>query len=131
METFEEVYQIYFDTQLDCVVMRWSGYATSKQFRDGTELMLKALQEHKADKVFADIREMTLIGQEDQKWLDENFIPRAMQAGFQAMAIIRPKAYFNRVAVESVSYKVNSEKLRICFFDNRSEAEKWLSEFEV
>jgi hypothetical protein len=126
MQTEQGTYHIYFDNDLGFVVMEWIGYATSAQFREGTEYMLRVLKENNTTKVLADIRDMVLIGIEDQHWLDNNFLPRAIQAGFTAIAIIRPLHYFNKVAVESVSYKVDRNKLAINFFDNREEAIAWL-----
>ena len=69
---------------------------------------------------------MVLIGTEDQQWLNTHFLPRAIKFGFKAIAIIKPDHYFNKVAVESVSYKVEKDKLAINFFDNTSEAKEWL-----
>lgn len=127
MERDEKVYNIYFDQTLRSVVMEWDGYATSGQFREGTELMLNVLVKNNASKVLADIKDMVLIGLEDQKWLDIDFLPRAFDFGFEAIAIIRPDNYFNNVAVESISYKVEKEKLKINIFDNLQEAKRWLS----
>ena len=121
-----DVYNIYFDKDLDAVVMIWNGYSTSDQFREGTELMLNELIHNGSSKVLADLREMILIGMEDQKWLELKFLPRAIKFGFKQIAIITPNAYFNKVAVESVSYKVDKEKLTISFFDTREEAIEWL-----
>jgi hypothetical protein len=126
METAEKVYDIYFDQNENYVVMQWNGYATSRQFREGTELMLNTLIRNKATKVLADIRSMKIIGMDDQQWLEKDFIPRAVKFGFQALAIIQPTAYFNKVAVETVSYKVDKEKLSISFFDNVTSAKDWL-----
>src|SRR6187399_2486571 len=92
---------IYFDADQNCVVMEWDGYATSAQFRQGTELMLETLQKHETKKVLANIKNMVLIGMEDQLWMEQDFLPRAIQHGFSAIAIIRPDHYFNKVAVES------------------------------
>ena len=119
-------YDISFDPQLQAVVMKWHGYATSQQFRDGTELMLRTLVENHATKVFADIKDMAIIGMEDQHWMDTDFLPRAIKAGFRSIAIIRPHAYFNKVAVETISYKVDRDKLAIAFFDNARSAREWL-----
>ncbi len=127
MKKQEALYNIYYDTDAGYVVMEWNGYATSAQFREGTEYMLKVLTENKASRVLADIRDMVLIGMEDQHWLDTDFLPRAINAGFAAIAIIKPVHYFNKVAVETVSYKVDKEKLAINFFDSKEEAIKWLS----
>ena len=126
MHANPETYNIYFDAEIDSVVMEWDGYATSAQFKEGTELMLNTLIRHNANKVLADIKDMVLIGMEDQQWLETHFLPRAMGFGFKAIAIIRPEHYFNNVAVENISYKVDKEKLAINFFDNLREAREWL-----
>jgi hypothetical protein len=126
MPTNTEVYNIYFDTGNNCVVMEWNGYATSAQFKEGTELMLNTLIKNNATKVLANIKDMVLIGREDQEWLDNHFLPRATGFGFKALAIIRPDHYFNNVAIESISYKVDKNKLAINIFDDIEEAKKWL-----
>ena len=127
METNTEIYNIYFDEEINSVVMEWNGYATSKQFKQGTELMLNMLIKNNCSKVLADIKDMKIIAMEDQQWLNEEFLPRATTFGFKAIAIVKPHYYFNKVAVEMISYKVDKEKLTINFFDNSEEAREWLS----
>ncbi len=126
METNTEIYNIYFDEEINSVVMEWNGYATSKQFKQGTELMLNMLIKNNCSKVLADIKDMKIIAMEDQQWLNEEFLPRATTFGFKAIAIVKPHYYFNKVAVETISYKVDKEKLTINFFDNSEEAREWL-----
>ena len=126
METNTEIYNIYFDDEINTVVMEWNGYATSKQFKQGTELMLNMLIKNNCSKVLADIKDMKIIAMEDQQWLNEEFLPRATTFGFKAIAIVKPHYYFNKVAVETISYKVDKEKLTINFFDNSEEAKEWL-----
>jgi hypothetical protein len=106
--------------------MQWDGYSTSAEFRQGTELMLNTLIQHKANYVLADIKNMVLIGREDQEWLEKEFLPRAMNFGFGGLAIVRPNSYFNKVAIESISYKIDKEKLPISLFDNVNDAKLWL-----
>nr|WP_302180080.1 STAS/SEC14 domain-containing protein [Chryseosolibacter indicus] len=108
--------------------MEWRGYSTSAQFREGTELLLKILMENKANKLLADIEDMTLIGMEDQRYIEFNFLPRAMQNGFDAVAIVKPSNYFNKVAVESISYTLAKAKLQLRLFNNTKEAKQWLLE---
>jgi len=126
METTTDIYNIYFDKDLDAVIMKWNGYATSDQFREGTELMLNVLIQNNGSKVLADIRDMVLIGMDDQKWMESNFLPRAIKFGFKEIAIIKPTSYFNKVAVETISYKVDKEHLIINFFDSLEDGRKWL-----
>jgi hypothetical protein len=127
MEANTEIYNIYFDKEINAVVMEWDGYATSKQFKQGTELMLNTLIQNNCSKVLADIKDMKIIAMEDQQWLNEEFLPRATTFGFKAIAIIKPDFYFNKVAVETISYKADKNKLTISFFDNIEEAKEWLS----
>jgi len=127
METSTSIYNIYFDAGADAVVMKWDGYATSAQFKEGTELMLNILIQHKASKVLADIKEMVLIGMEDQQWLDTNFLPRAIRFGFTTIAIVQPNHYFNKVAVETIVYKIDKSKLLVNFFGSVTEAREWLA----
>jgi ribonuclease HII len=126
MDTNTDIYNIYFDKEINAVVMEWDGYATSAQFKEGTELMLNTLIQNKAYKVLADIKDMVLIAMEDQEWLENNFLPRAIQFGFKAIAMIKPDSYFNKIAVESISYKVDKEKLTINFFNSVDDAKAWL-----
>ena len=129
MEATIKTYDVYFDKEINSVVMEWHGYATSRQFKEGTELMLNTLIKNNSSKVLADIRDMTLIGMEDQQWINDVFLPRATKFGFKAIAIIKPQSYFNKIAVETISYKVDKEKLTINFFDNIEEAREWLKNF--
>ena len=127
MEATTKVYNIYFDDNLDAVVMEWRGYATSLEFKEGTELMLNTLIKNNTFKVLADIKDMTIIAREDQEWLDSDFLPRATDFGFKVLAIVKPDHYFNKVAVESISYKVDKNKLAIQFFKDVKDAREWLS----
>ena len=127
MEANTQIYNVYFDKNLDCVVMEWDGYATSKQFKQGTEIMLNTLIQNNCSKVLADIKDMKIIAMEDQQWLNEEFLPRATTFGFKAIAIVKPDYYFNQVAVETISYKADKDKLTINFFDKIEEAKAWLS----
>jgi hypothetical protein len=126
METENRVYNIYPDLESGIIIMDWEGYATSEQFREGTETMLNLLIENKVNKALGNIRDMVLIGTDDQKWMETNFLPRAIRFGFKACAIVTPTSYFNKIAVETISYKVEKEKLMINFFDTREEAKAWL-----
>jgi hypothetical protein len=127
MEMINKVYDIYPDKASGLIVMDWEGYATSAQFREGTETMLNLLIEQRVNKVLANIQNMVLIGMEDQQWMETNFLPRAIRFGLKACAIVKPIHYFNKVAVETISFKVEKDKLEIQFFDTPEEAKEWLN----
>lgn len=117
-----EIYNIHFDKDLDAVIMEWNGYANSLQFREGTELMLNTLIQNRSTKVLAQLRDMTLIGSEDQVWLQDHFLPRAVKFGFKSIAIVKPESHFNKVAIESVTEKIDRNYISVNFFDSTDEA---------
>jgi hypothetical protein len=121
------VYNIYYDQAADCIVMDWNGYANSEQFRQGTEEMLDLLVKHKVHKVLADTFDMVLISREDQDWVYNSFLPRAIEHGFKAIALVRPMSYFNFIALESLNYRIGNDKISIRMFDKIEDARHWLS----
>ena len=130
MQSIEkQIYDVRFDVPTGCVIMEWNGYANSQQFREGTEKMFAELVKHQAHKVLGNIKDMVLISLDDQTWLIDYFLPKAISHGFRAIALVRPVHYFNKVAVETIAYKVNQEQLRIQFFNDVHEAEDWLRSF--
>lgn len=126
MKTSPNTYDIYYDKNINAVVMKWCGYSDSSEFREGTELMLNTLIKNNCSKVLASIGDMTLIGSEDQNWLYTTFVPRAMKFGFKEIAIVKPKSYFNKIAVENVSREVSTKNLCTAFFDTADDAVAWL-----
>lgn len=127
MNNSAAIYDVNFDRSINAVAMQWNGYAaTSSQFREGTELMLNTLIQNNCEKVLANIKDMTLIGKEDLDWLDTVFLPRAMKFGFKTIAIVKPQSYFNMVAIENVSDKIDKKNLKLHIFDTIEAAAEWL-----
>jgi len=118
--------KIDYDADVPCVVMVWKGYANSAAFREGNAQVLGEINAHKASKLLGDVTDFVLIGAEDQAWLNEVWIPRAMHAGLRKVALVQPSFYFNRVAVDSVAQKMDRKRVEVGFFSTREEARDWL-----
>ena len=123
---------IDYDGQVPCISMIWKGYATTAQFRAANERVLTAITECNASKLLGDAKDFVLIGADDQMWLASNWIPRALQAGVRQIALVMPRFYFNRVAVDTVTQRLSGEfarnLVRIEYFDSREAARNWLAE---
>ncbi len=124
----DESCTIAYDPEVPCVTMTWKGYVTSPRFRELTEAVLAKVEETGATKLLGDIVEFKLIGADDQKWLNESFVPRLIGAGVRHLAFVQTVFYFNRVAVQAVTDKVDPEVLIIQYFDNGPAARAWLKE---
>jgi hypothetical protein len=120
-----------YDVDTPCVTMVFRGYATSAQFREANERVLLAVTERRASKLLGDARDFVLIASSDQNWLASNWIPRVLAAGVRRFALVMPRFYFNRVAVDTVSQRMAPEfaknLVQIEYFETREAARKWLA----
>jgi hypothetical protein len=119
-------FSVDYDVDMPGVVMIWRGYATSAVFRAANEQVLNTIGERRAKKLLGDITEFVLIGAEDQDWLNNVWLPSAMEAGLRMVALVTPNFYFNRVAVENVVKKLDPTRLQVAYFATRDEAREWL-----
>jgi SpoIIAA-like len=117
---------VAYDVDVPCVVMTWTGYATSAQFRESNERVLACVKQHRAHRLLGDVSDFVLIGASDQNWLNEEWIPRAIEVGLRRAAIVQPTSYFNRVAIENVRRRIDPERLAVGYFDTLDKAREWL-----
>ena len=124
----DDACEVTYDPEIPCVTMSWKGYLTSPRFREANERVLAAIQERRATKLLGDITHFKLIGADDQRWLNEHWIPRLVQAGCRYVALVQPVFYFNQVAVQTVASRIDPESLVIGHFDSVAAARRWLWE---
>lgn len=123
-------YEIFAHATLPCIVMKWRGNPTSKEFREGTEKMLELLKMKKFTKVIGDVKHMELILAEDQEWVLKEFLPRALKEGFRVMAFINSDEYLTNVIVENMAYRIKLENMNFGFFNDYQTAEDWIKTTE-
>lgn len=126
----DNVYNTYWDESNGWIVMDWDGYANSQQFIEGIENMYKLIKEHSASRALANLKDMTLIALQDQYYI-YSFLPRAIEAGFRAIAIVKPTSYFNAVAIETLQYRINETVVQMRVFDDKELAKQWLRGLEL
>lgn len=116
-----------YDQQAACVVMVWKGYATTPLFRETNERVLACLRDKQATRLLGDIRDFILISAADQDWLNQIWIPRAIEIGLRRVALVQPSYYFNRVAVDNVTSRTDPNRLTVAYFDDADNARTWLA----
>jgi hypothetical protein len=122
-----DVCTIRYDPEGRCVVMVWQGYATSAEFRAANERVLAAIYAHRATNLLGDVSRFVLIGATDQNWLNDNWIPRAIEAGLRRVALVQPTYYFNQVAVENVGRRLDATRLQLSYFGDMASARDWIT----
>ena len=89
--------------------------------------MLACLRDKQATRLLGDIRDFTLISAADQDWLNQVWIPRAIEIGLRRVALVQPSYYFNRVAVDNVTSRTDPNRLTVAYFDDADNARTWLA----
>jgi hypothetical protein len=117
---------IVHDSRTACIELDWQGYATSIQFRTVAEQLLTGMQATGAGKVLDDHSHMKMLGEEDQNWVMDSWLERALLAGFKAWAVVRSSDYFNRLSTQSLFDRIERKRLATASFDDREAASAWL-----
>ena len=94
--------------------------------KKANERVLAMIQETRATKLLGDVTNFKLIGAEDQRWLNDDWIPRTIEAGLRYVALVQPVFYFNQVAVQTVAQRIDPETLVVSHFDSAQAARRWL-----
>ncbi|MFP4092757.1 MAG: STAS/SEC14 domain-containing protein [Cyclobacteriaceae bacterium] len=127
----ENYLKISYDADAACVIMQWKSFATSEEFRHGLNEGLKLIQQKKATNWMADMRKMEAIDPEDEQWSNENWFPRALQAGINRMALVPSEDIFNSISVENIMASVAGTSLITHYFQHPDEAKAWLKEAKL
>ena len=112
--------------------LQWKGHARSEEYRHGLELALSFVDEHDILYWLADLRTMTAILQEDEKWANEEWFPRLFNTKLEKMAILRSQDYFNQTSVQRSFTAVNGQlTFKVAWFPGTGEALDWLFQQEA
>jgi len=117
---------IQWDETTKSVVMTWKKFAQGDNFRNGLDEGVNLIQQKKASNWLADLRDLGTVTQDDQKWSNEDWYPRALIAGVRFMAIIMPKSFITTLSVKNILTKVQDIDVETQYFDNVDAARKWL-----
>lgn len=127
MVYFETDYlTVHYNEEFNGVLMEWKTFTTSEELKAGLNKGLACINEKKLTKWLADVRELGAISEEDQKWSNEDWFPRALQSGIKRMAVIVSDDIFNQMTVEEIMLKVKAQDFISQYFDSVDKAKKWL-----
>jgi hypothetical protein len=93
---------VRWDPEHNCVFSEWKGFATSSEFRVGTMKMLEAIQDRHASSMLNDARKLEAVGEEDQLWIRDTWVPLVAAAGLKRLAVVEAHSGLGRFAVDEM-----------------------------
>jgi len=118
---------IRWDGEGPWVYVKWKAWANSVEYRAAQETVLLALRENHASRNLIDSTDSRVVTDEDQVWLVENWIPRAVAAGRHWTAIVLPKSALGRTIAENIDKHPRSKSSKVEHFETVEDAAAWLS----
>ena len=132
MPLFQEKHlTIHHDKDVNCIHMQWTGFASTQKYKDGMNTGLEKVEEKQVTRWLADMVNMAAITPDDQKWTNEDWFPRMLEAGIRISAVVTSKDIFNQIAVKKIGEEMTNNSYTMHFFDNLEEAKAWLKEYEI
>ena len=119
--------KLCYNKEVRCIEVVWRKYATSAQLRYIHEIVLFMLAQYKAEKILGDDTDLPIVHAEDQRWIVEEWLPRARAAGLKAAASKVSMTFFGRVAIGAIQSKLARE-LQIRSFGSIHSARSWLKD---
>lgn len=114
------------DLAIPALVFTWKGYVEGADFREVTQKSIELIQEHKFTKLIGDNTHMKTMGSEEMAWVEDYWIPAALDAGLRFCAVVESANSFSRMTVETVMEKAPPDQLNTRYFTDLESARFWL-----
>jgi hypothetical protein len=117
---------VLWDDNNRCILVEWRGYASTLEFRFIHEVLISLIEQYRATKILGDDTHLVTIHAEDQAWVLEEWMPRAIAAGLRIAATKKPNGYFGQSSVEYIQSNLPSG-ITIRSFEQLEDAREWLA----
>jgi len=118
---------IRWDAEGPWVYVLWKAWAPSVEYRAAQELVITALRENHASRNLIDSKDSRVVTEADQRWLIEDWMPRAAAAGRRWTAIVLPTSPLGRTIAENIDKHPRSVNTEVAHFETVEDAAAWLS----
>ena len=118
---------VRWDANGPWVYVKWKAWANSTEYRAAQEVIILAFRENHASRNLIDSTDRRVVSEDDQKWLVENWMPRAAAAGRRWTAIVMPTSALGRTIAENIDNQGRSKRNMIEHFETVEAASAWLS----
>ena len=117
---------VTWDPLIGAARIEWQGWANPTEFAAANDAIITALKRHRGTKSLGDCRNMKVIQQSDQDWVNREWFPNAIAAGLTRMALVLAKSGLAEMIVEDLVSRVPGTKLDVGYFATIDEAKSWL-----
>ena len=121
--------RISWDAKVECVVSEMEGFAEGEEYRNALEKGLESLELNRSRKWLGDMTRGSLMSQDDAKWVQADWRPRAARAGLRWTALVMTNNALGKMQIDRMTRTVaeyEGSSIETAYFDNQEEAKAWL-----
>ncbi|MFC5272081.1 hypothetical protein [Adhaeribacter terreus] len=117
--------EIFMSTEGNFLKLVWSGLPSKEKVMEGSEQLLKYVEQYKISKLINDVSKVEGLFTESVEWIITNFAPRLNASGVHNIAWIYSEDSISRFSADSVLSRSITDTIAIVF-DNLENAERWI-----
>lgn len=117
---------ISWEEGANIVCAQWKDDVRGEPMRRGLEAGLELVIQKQSAKWLVDSRRLGSIEPADVKWVNDHWMPRAVDAGLRWMAFVMAKKLVMQMTMKSFMARINQQELANAYFDDVDEARAWL-----
>lgn len=127
MVYFEEpCLTVSWEEDANIVCAQWKDDVSGEPMRRGLERGLELVALKRSSKWLVDSRRLGTIEPTDVKWVNDHWMPLAVNAGLSWMAFVMAKKVVMKLTMKSFMARINERDLTTAYFDDIDEARRWL-----
>ncbi len=123
-------YSIKLNPEVPCIMIKWRGDMESESYRKALNDTIVWMEERQVSKIINDDRKIKKgLAPKDQEWAMKDWLKRAVEAGYQSMAIIQERDFFKRFPAAQLSALTRLHFqgiVKIEYFSTVKDAEEWI-----
>jgi hypothetical protein len=116
---------VHWDRERKYVHAEFKGYANSVEFRAGTMKILEAIRAKGASAMVSDNRGLEGVTEQDQLWLNDTWMPGAVDAGVTRIAVVLAHHGSGTSASEDIIGRFGKTEFVTRIFDSVPAAVTW------
>ncbi len=109
--------------------IKWMGSCSSEEYRKTFLFLLDEQKRLGIYRFLSDIRDQAVISPEDRKWFENEAMPKAVQQGLKAAAVVFNGNVFKQYYLNIILQATNKFGLPMKVFTETEPAEDWLMNF--
>jgi len=126
--TDAENYTIERDTEAGCLVFTWDQFAAGEEFRAGCEELLDVIERESATKLVVDSSGIKAHDREDLQWLEEEWMPREIEAGIEYSVSVTGDSVISEMEIEEFVDQTEDMPFTYVMAGNLAEARDWIAD---